>query len=77
MRTRIESNILTLVTDIPAATVARGIADLTAYDDKQNPVYAVKVLFNDFFLLLLDSVYSLLFNKSSKKFFKLFFILLF
>lgn len=43
MRTRIESNILTVVTDIPVATVARGIADLTAYDDKKNPVYAVKV----------------------------------
>lgn len=43
MRVTINSNILTVETDIPAATVARGIADLTAYDDKKNPVYAVKV----------------------------------
>lgn len=43
MRVRINSNILTVVTDIPAAVVERGIADLTAYDDKKQPLYAVAV----------------------------------
>ena len=43
MRTRIESNVLTIVTDIPVAVVERGIADLTAYDDKKNPLYTVKL----------------------------------
>lgn len=43
MRVKIENNILTVVTDIPVATVERGIADLTAYDDKKDPLYAVRV----------------------------------
>lgn len=43
MRVSINSNVLTVETDIPVAVVERGIADLTAYDEKQNPVYAVKV----------------------------------
>ena len=43
MRVKISSNILTVVTDIPAAVVERGIADLTAYDDKKQPLYKVKV----------------------------------
>ena len=43
MRVSINSNVLSVETDIPVATVERGIADLTAYDDKKNPIYAVKV----------------------------------
>lgn len=43
MRVVINSNILTVETDIPVAVVERGIADLTAYDDKKNPLYAVKL----------------------------------
>lgn len=43
MRVKINSNILTVTTDIPASVVERGIADLTAYDDKKQPLYAVKV----------------------------------
>lgn len=43
MRVEINSNVLTVETDIPVAVVERGIADLTAYDEKKNPVYAIKV----------------------------------
>jgi hypothetical protein len=43
MRVVINSNILTVETDIPVAVVERGIADLTAYDEKKNPLYAVKL----------------------------------
>ena len=43
MRVSINNNVLTVVTDILAATVERGIADLTAYDEKKQPLYAVKV----------------------------------
>lgn len=43
MRVEINSNVLTVETDIPVAIVEKGIADLTAYDEKKNPVYAVKV----------------------------------
>ena len=46
MRVKIESNVLTIETDIPKATVDRGISDLTAYDDKRNPLYAVKLCVN-------------------------------
>ena len=41
MRVNINSNVLTVVTDIPAAVVERGIADLTARDEKGNPIYKV------------------------------------
>ena len=43
MRVEINSNVLTVETDIPVTVVEKGIADLTAYDEKKNPVYAVKV----------------------------------
>jgi len=43
MRVKIEGNVLTVVTDIPKAVVDRGIADLKAYDDKQNEVYRISM----------------------------------
>lgn len=43
MRVEINSNVLTIETDIPVTVVQNGIADLTAYDEKKNPLYAVKV----------------------------------
>lgn len=43
MRVKIESNVLTVETDIPATVVERGIADLTAYDEKKTPLYKVGV----------------------------------
>lgn len=43
MRVVPNNNILTVETDIPAAVVERGIADLTAYDDKKNPLFTVKL----------------------------------
>jgi len=43
MRVKIENNILTVVTDVPMSVVEKGLTDLTAYDDKQNPLYKVSV----------------------------------
>ncbi len=43
MVVRIEENILTVVSDIPMATVDKGLTDLTAFDEKKNPVYKVAV----------------------------------
>ena len=43
MRVEINANVLTVETDIPVTVVEKGLADLTAYDDRQNPVYAIKV----------------------------------
>ena len=43
MRVRITENIITVETDIPKSVVENGIADLVAYDEKQNPLYAVKL----------------------------------
>lgn len=43
MRVKIEENILTVVTDVPKSVVDNGLADLTAYDDKQNPLYKIAV----------------------------------
>lgn len=43
MRVVPNNNILTVETDIPVAVVERGIADLTAYDDKKNPLFTVKL----------------------------------
>lgn len=43
MRVEISSNVLTVVSDIPVSTVEKGLTDLTAYDDKQKPLYTVKL----------------------------------
>ena len=43
MRVDVTNNILTVETDIPVSVVERGFADLTAYDEKKNPVYAIKL----------------------------------
>jgi hypothetical protein len=41
MRVNVTANVLTLVTDITEATIRKGMADLTAYDEKKNPVYKI------------------------------------
>ena len=42
MTAKIKENILTVTTDIPASVVEAG-SDLTARDEKGNPLYAVKI----------------------------------
>lgn len=43
MRVAINGNVVTVVSDIPMAAVEAGYADLTACDEKKNPVYRVAV----------------------------------
>lgn len=43
MRVKIESNVLTVETDIPVSVIKRGIVDPTVYDEKKNPVYTVRL----------------------------------
>ena len=43
MRVNVTANVLTLVTDISEATIKKGMADLTAYDEKKQPVYKVAI----------------------------------
>jgi hypothetical protein len=43
MRVKIESNVLTVETDIPVSVIERGIVDPTVYDEKKNPVYTVRL----------------------------------
>lgn len=43
MRVSISNNVLTVVSDIPVAVAERKLTDLTAYDDKKNPLYTVKM----------------------------------
>lgn len=39
----VNSNIITVVSDIPMTVVEKGYTDLTAYDEKKNPLYTVKI----------------------------------
>lgn len=39
----ITENILTVVSDISMETINKGLTDLTAYDEKKNPIYKVAV----------------------------------
>ena len=43
MRTAINENVLTIVTDIPKSAVENGFAELVARNDKGDPQYVVKV----------------------------------
>lgn len=43
MRVSFENNVLTVVTDISEATVKKGIASLTATDEKGNQLYKVVI----------------------------------
>lgn len=43
MVVKVNENVLTVVSDIPVATALKGLTDLTAYDEKKNPVYKVQI----------------------------------
>ena len=43
MRVKIESNVLTVETDIPVSVIERGFVDPTVYDEKKNPLYTVRL----------------------------------
>lgn len=43
MKVTVTNNVVTVVSDIPVAAVEAGYADLTACDEKNNPVYKVGV----------------------------------
>lgn len=43
MRVTVVANVLTVVSDISESTIKKGMTDLTAYDDKKNPLYKVAV----------------------------------
>ena len=43
MRVEINSNVLTVETDIPVSVIERGFVDPTVYDEKKNPLYTVRL----------------------------------
>ena len=43
MKVKIDNNVVTLVSDIPMSVAEKGLVEPVAYDEKNNPVYRVKV----------------------------------
>lgn len=43
MLVKVTENVIKVVTDIPMVSLMKGYTDFTAYDEKKNPLYAIKV----------------------------------